>query len=434
MEYFGDAVAALDEDRFLVGAYADTTFGPYTGAAYLFNRAGQILATFTNATPYGYLGKSIAVAGPNQIFIGAPVMEKVYVFTSNAVPINVITNPTPGTPNRFGNPIVVLSNSLVAIGAASVGDPVTPLPGLVHLYSHDGALVTSLTNPSPDLSFSIFGLSVAAVGNDCVLVGASGTSPFDSNPGGKAYLFKTNGALIATFTNPAPSVVRGFGRTVLAMGADRILIGANTANPGDFYSTGSGAVYLYHTNGTLLTTFSSPVGNDEFGYSLAVAGDLIVVGAPRGDGFSRSGITYVFKTNGIVLKTISDSNVGYSANFGCALAVSGTNQLVIGAETKIFSGSAPGSVFLFDMKLLPPPSLKIEPDGAGNVSVKWPTGYAGFALERSEIGEPSNGMNSWTLIPPPYQATWVNSNGTFYSHYYLTAQTTSNTIYRLRQP
>ena len=61
--------------------------------------------------------------------------------------------------------------------------------------------------------------------------------------------------LINTFANPTPAAGGRFGTSMVALGNDRVLVGArNNATT----ATNAGAVYLFHTNGTLLATFTNP--------------------------------------------------------------------------------------------------------------------------------------------------------------------------------
>ena len=96
--------------------------------------------------------------------------------------------------------------------------------------------------------------SVAAVGTDRVLIGAPDDDT-GATDAGAAYLFSTNGALLTTFTNPTPAADDYFGYSVAAVGTDRVLIGAYSDDTG---ATDAGAAYLFSTNGTLLTTFTNP--------------------------------------------------------------------------------------------------------------------------------------------------------------------------------
>ena len=118
--------------------------------------------------------------------------------------------------------------------------------------------------------------------------------------------------LVKTFPNPTPAAGDSFSWSVAALGNDHVLIGAPYDGP-----TNAGAVYLFGTNGTLLTTFTNPspayttwFGNpdwdgDLFGLAIAgLSGDRVLIGAPY-DGSLWDGKVYVFRTNGTLLTTIN---------------------------------------------------------------------------------------------------------------------------------
>src|SRR6185436_12903073 len=89
--------------------------------------------------------------------------------------------------------------------------------------SQGPALLTAFTNPVPSKD-DLFGRSVAALGSDRVIVGASGRTSAYTNEA--IYLFTTNGQLLTTFTNPIPADNIFYGEAVAAVGTDRVLVGA----------------------------------------------------------------------------------------------------------------------------------------------------------------------------------------------------------------
>src|SRR5262245_1852522 len=103
-----------------------------------------------------------------------------------------------------------------------------------------------------------------------------------------------------TFTNPTPAPTDWFGYALTAVGTDRVLI---SAHYDDTNGLQAGAVYLFNTNGTLLTTFSNPTPapSDYFGISLtAVGSDRVLIGAYEADaGVKDAGGAYLFDTNGV---------------------------------------------------------------------------------------------------------------------------------------
>ena len=184
--------------------------------------------------------------------------------------------------------------------------------GAAYLFSTNGLLLTTFTNPTP-ASADYFGLSLAAVGSDRVLIGAyqDDTGAPDA---GAAYLFSTNGLLLTTFTNPTPASGDYFGFSLAAVGSDRVLIGAYQDDTG---AVGAGAAYLFSTDGTLLITFTNPTPatGDYFGYSVAAVGsDRVLVGAGYDDtGATDAGAAYLFSletyTPGLVADGVRSGSV-----------------------------------------------------------------------------------------------------------------------------
>jgi hypothetical protein len=194
--------------------------------------------------------------------------------------------------------------------------------GVAYLFRTNGTLLTTFTNPTPAIADN-FGYSVAVVGSDRVLIGA----PWDdmgATDTGASYLFSTNGTLITTFTNPTPAIADLFGSAVAAMGSDRVLIGADQDRTG---AISAGAAYLFSTNGTLLTTFTNPappLGNDYFGNAVAAVGsDRVLIGAEQEDaGSINVGAAYLFSTNGILLRdSILDKRTKITNDYGYQIGV-----------------------------------------------------------------------------------------------------------------
>ena len=178
--------------------------------------------------------------------------------------------------------------------------------GAAYLFNINGSLLTTFTNPTP-FSDDLFGYAVAAMGNDRVLIGAN-SDDFGAQDTGRAYLFSANGTLLATFNNPTPQSFDFFGRSVAAVGSDRVLIGAEGDNTG---APSAGAAYLFSTNGTLLATFNNPTPqpSDFFGSSVAAVGsDRVLIGAPSDNTVaSGAGAAYLFSTETFTDGLVADA-------------------------------------------------------------------------------------------------------------------------------
>lgn len=293
-EAFGHCVASAGNDRVLIGTSGG---GDGSGAAYLFSAGGALLVTFTNPTPAAedFFGFALASLGADRVLIGALGDDAgatnagtAYLFSANEAILTTFTNPTPAVADWFGYSLAAVGTDWALIGAP-YDDTGANNAGAAYLFNTNGALLTTFTNPIPAANDN-FGCAVAAMGSDRVLIGAIG----DGSPHiGAAYLFSTNGVLLTTFTNPTPAYGDHFGASLVAVGSDRVLIGASGDLP---VASGDGAAYLFTTNGELLATFtnSTPDIGDYFGASVAAAGsDRVLIGA-RGANHFGGGEAYLF--------------------------------------------------------------------------------------------------------------------------------------------
>ena len=153
----------------------------------------------------------------------------------------------------------------------------------------------------------------------------------------------TSNSFTPPLTYATPSAGDGFGESV-ASNFGNVAIGAPFHN-------GTGAVYLYDgvttanqsvstfAYGSLIHVFTDPNPElgDEFGASLAVVGNELVVGAP-GSSLSGpgDGVVYVFDANAegttfgdlLATLTVPDPGASNGAQFGAAVGATNTNILV----------------------------------------------------------------------------------------------------------
>ncbi|MCA9647116.1 MAG: FG-GAP repeat protein [Myxococcales bacterium] len=127
------------------------------------------------------------------------------------------------------------------------------------------------------------------------------------------------------------------GRAV-AMDGNTIVAGS-TGYPVGTTGAGAALVYTRDCNGWSLQAVLTPdnPGNDQFGRSVAISGDTIVIGAEDEDGpgesFSNSGAAYVFERCGSSWSQtayLTASNAANNDRFGKQVAISG-DVIVVGA-------------------------------------------------------------------------------------------------------
>jgi predicted amidohydrolase len=206
--------------------------------------------------------------------------------------------------------------------------------------------------PIDGAASDFFGTSVSISG-DTIVVGSRGDDDKGSNSG-SAYVFVRNGS---TWTQQAKLLASDgaasdfFGRSVSISG-DTIIVGAEGD---DDKGSGSGSAYVFVRNGSTWTQqakllASDGAASDKFGTSVSVSGDTIVVGSTDDDDKgSNSGSAYVFVRNGSTwtqqAKLVPIDGAGFD-NFGNSVSVSG-DTIVVGSLYDDDKGSSSGSAYVF---------------------------------------------------------------------------------------
>lgn len=223
--------------------------------------------------------------------------------------------------------VLLLAVAVAAVGAIVPSASAQTLPG----------------GPGEDLPRAGFGGAVAVAGGD-VLVGEAGNL---MRPG-LVYVYRRGGE--GTWSERArlrasdAEAGDGFG-SALAAREDVLLVGAEDQNEG------RGAAYLFRRGPDRAWTeagrlVAQGVSEEEgFGTSVALVGELALVGAPRhGD---DAGAVFVFRRGEGSEWSVSDTLVapelGADARFGSALAAGG-NRVVVGAPAR---NGSPGSAAVF---------------------------------------------------------------------------------------
>ena len=184
-------------------------------------------------------------------------------------------------------------------------------------------------------------------------------------------------AQVAILVDAEPAVDDYFGWS-LAMDGDLAVVGA-PGNELEFDIPGS--AYVYARESGVWTqvadlTASDPDGGDRFGVSVAVDGDTIVVGAKRNGGEGlNAGAAYVFAkpdsgwADATETAKLTASDAAIYDTFGRSVAVSG-DTIVVGAPSSDQAGSWSGAAYLF-----------VKPDGG------WVNATETAQLQASDAGE-----------------------------------------------
>ncbi|WP_437984572.1 FG-GAP repeat protein [Sorangium sp. So ce117] len=255
--------------------------------------------------------------------------------------------------DAFGWSVALDGDTLVA--SSDSHDHSAVNDGAAWVFTRSGSTWTEQQELIPDDAAQSdgFGRSVSISG-DSIVVG----SPQDDAPSsnqGSAYVFVRSGS---SWTQQAKLVSFGtgsgtyFGESV-AINGDTVLVGAyNYWNP----LNTSGAAYVFVRSGSSWTgqQVLAPTGAaawDSFGISVAIQGDRAVIGATGGDAasVSNTGAAYVFERSGSTWtqqqELFASDGASYD-NFGNSVALDG-DTVVVGASSDDDFGSDSGSAYVF---------------------------------------------------------------------------------------
>ena len=255
-------------------------------------------------------------------------------------------NPSDGNSNDGFGGAVAVDNNKVYVGA-EIHPYLADQIGAVYAYNLDGTGQSEI-NASDSSSGYKFGSSIA-VGNNRIIIGSEGRN---SNQGG-VYIFDLSENELGIITASDGNSGDRFGNSV-AVGSNKIVVGANNKEDPEDSTNGTashGAAYVYDLNGTgeVKITASDTASGDNFGLSVAVGSNKIVIGAPgRDDDGNGSGAVYLYDLNGTGEVKITASDAGVLHLFGRSVAV-GSNKIVVGAPGESTSGTYSGSVYVYDL-------------------------------------------------------------------------------------
>lgn len=187
----------------------------------------------------------------------------------------------------------------------------------------------------------IFGATIAIDG-DVAVVSAMNDAGASESGSGSVFVFeRTNGTWSAFQTlSVGQGFIYKFGRSV-AVSGDIIVIGA----PGDdARGTQAGAAFVFRRGANSWSqqtklTASDATAYDTFGASVAVAGNLIAFGAPEKDvvANTKTGAVYLFTPTGVggawteVDKLVAGTDAKNNLNFGYAVAAA-TDTVAVGSQ------------------------------------------------------------------------------------------------------
>jgi hypothetical protein len=366
---FGSAVA-IAGDMALIGAPLDKDRKSTTGSVYPFAKAeadrwtplGRLRAK--NAAADDMFGYSVALSGTTAL-IGAPRYcsrdensGAAYVFQhdghGNWSQIARLTASDSSAFEQFGNS-VALDGNIAIIG--SPGDVGKGVAGAAYLFQRDGEghwnEIAKLAANDPELN-KLFGWSVAISGQTA-LIGAIG----DDSAGplsGAVYVFRCDiperWKQVAKLSASDAIALSRFGWS-LALSGDIVVIGAHEASG---LHGSAGATYVFQRDAadaweqTAKLTASDAIKGDHFGWSVASNGRMIAVGTPQHN--NCSGAVYLFDAdhtgNWKQSAKYTPSDPHAHDWFGVSIALRG-KTLLVGAQLDDEGAPNTGSAYIFEL-------------------------------------------------------------------------------------
>ncbi len=314
--------------------------------------------------PSDQFGLAVSMSG-NTLMVGANFHDDIaedagaaFVYEKEGADWNltdtiVLTEGREG--DGFGFSVAVDGN--FAIVGALGDDEKGASAGAAYVFFREGTAwhLQSKLTANDGSANDAFGFSVAISGN-IALVGARGVDE-QGNSSGAAYLFvrSNTGWVQLNKLKPIDGSAGDFFGTSVALNENYAIIGALLANGVD---DNAGAAYVFENRGAIwLETAKLAAENgrslDQFGVSVALEGELIVVGARSNDDKAlEAGAAYVFRKqdDGFdqVDYLLARDGVGNDA-FGQSVSLT-ESYIVVGAPGDDDAGASAGAVYLFEEK------------------------------------------------------------------------------------
>lgn len=296
--------------------------------------------------------------------------------TSNG-PVNVYTRngsgwtlsatlPLPSSPRTgytligFGSVVALSGDTIVAAAQFILDTNQGAVDGFdqVAVYTRSGGswrLQTQFdprTGPAANSPRS--GISAIAVSGNQIVVGAAGNNT-STDGTGAAYIYARSGSYVATLDPGGLAFGDLFGIAVAIQG-QTVVVGATDVNDARQYYPGAAFVFGQNAGGTnkwgLLKKLSAAdsQGFEQFGRSVAVDGDRVVVGSN-----SREGSAYVFERNrggtnkwGLAKKLVESTRVPSSQGATTISVDISGDRVLLGVVRIDASGvNPPGTVGVF---------------------------------------------------------------------------------------
>ncbi len=367
-DLFGSAMAssvAPSGRTAVIAAHGDDDGGDRAGAAYIFRDDGtgwaeQAKLTASDGVLKDFFGSSVSISGDTVVvgsfFSDAPAEHSgsayVYQRTGNTWNEQAKLVAADGAEGDLFGLSVAISGDALVVGARD-HDAVAPNSGAAYVFRFDGtSWIQEAELSASDGATNDFLGEHVAIDGDVVVAGALRADAGRPHSGA-AYVFRFNGTRWTQEAKLAASDGKAgdqFGNSV-GISGDTVVVGAARAGRG----ADRGAAYVFRFDGTSWSqeaklTASDPKNKDLFGWSVGISDDQIVVGAIKGDGGGRdTGAAYVFQRTGTAwseeLKLLAN-DAEQNDRFGVSVAIL-QDTVFVGAHGDDDLGSAAGATYVY---------------------------------------------------------------------------------------
>ncbi len=416
---FGASVG-ISNNRIIVGAPGDGPGGVQSGSAYIYDWDGanwiETKLTASDGTSFDNFGSSVAISG-DRIVVAAIGDDDfgsdsgsiyTFVWDGNSWIETKLLPSDGGSFDGFGIDVDI-SGDRIVVGSNYDDDNGTN-SGSIYLFDWVvNTWVETKITASEGSGADYYGSSVGVSG-DIIAVGAIGDDD-NGNGSGSMYVYQWNGSnwnetkIIASDGSAGDN----FGTSISCFG-NRIVIDSHRD---DDNGLDSGSAYLFELignnwNETKLTASDGDIG-DNFGISVAIANNLIVVGAYQDDDNGlETGSSYIFELSGSnwqETKIIPTDGFSFD-RFGTSVSIF-DNRIVVGAVDDATNGENSGAIFINDWDGSNWTSTKLIASD-GDVNDRFGTSVS-VGLDRIVVGSPGDDDNG-TSSGSAYIYDWDGSS------------------------
>ena len=365
LDDFG-ASASVSGNTAVIGAYGDSDKGKSSGSAYVFVRKGtkwsqQAKLLASAGAKEDYFGYSSSVSGDTAV-VGAPWNDdngeksgSAYVYVRSGSNWSQQAKLVPadnGKGDCFGW-ATSISGDTIVVGAYRDDDKASDA-GAAYVFVRSGTKWSQQAKllASDGVFYDCFGFSVAIDGNT-VAVGAEGVY-HNGQDAGAAYVFVRSGtkwSQQAKFLASDGAKWDDFGYSISISG-DSILVGS-------WDNLDLGAAYVFVRSGTKWSEqakflASDGAKGDQFGISVALHKDMALVGSYGDDDKGwQSGSAYVFVRSGTKwteqLKLLASDGVDQD-RFGRSVSLGSGRRALVGAYYAKGKDWSSGAAYFYELK------------------------------------------------------------------------------------